>query len=341
MHRWTAVAGVAGGWAGAIFWAVGITVLQPLTEPLGPWPERLASNNTYWARDLRFMAIAAALAGVILASRGDRRVAGFGVLAALGWVGADLWLDRADVTGTAPTVLLAAAGCAVVAGTTALVRRKPAPSNRGTLILAASVCAALVPLAAGIESPTDREPELTPAALAVGAILLVVAAGRALAAATVPGPATPRPALTRARLLVAAGYLLLGGVGLVVLRSVPPGGRFVAMVLLGGLLLAGVAALGWPWAAGGPGWVKLGSAAFGALLGYPAVLLGTLLVTGFALPAARPLTHLAGNISVNAADEDILLSLVGLVTGLVLGGVLSWGARDDRMRPAGARSTAE
>ncbi|MEU7399577.1 hypothetical protein, partial [Streptomyces albogriseolus] len=59
--------------AAVVLWAYGVTVLQPLTEPIGPWSERLPGNNAYWARDLRFMAIMAVALGLVLAGRGHLR----------------------------------------------------------------------------------------------------------------------------------------------------------------------------------------------------------------------------------------------------------------------------
>ncbi|MBG0568702.1 hypothetical protein [Actinoplanes aureus] len=35
----------------AVVWALGVTVLQPLSEPTGP--DFFGENNTYWARELR------------------------------------------------------------------------------------------------------------------------------------------------------------------------------------------------------------------------------------------------------------------------------------------------
>ncbi|MER7282143.1 hypothetical protein ABT369_47715 [Dactylosporangium sp. NPDC000244] len=89
-------------WAGAVFWAVGLTRLQSLTEPVG---EEVASNNTYWARDLRWMAIVAVAVAFVVAARSSAAglgrvrswclVAGFTVV-----VAADLVCDRLDVTAT-------------------------------------------------------------------------------------------------------------------------------------------------------------------------------------------------------------------------------------------------
>jgi hypothetical protein len=90
--------------------------------------------------------------------------------AGAGWLVADLALDRADVAGGEAAALLAVAGCAVVVTLSLLPGRGAGRRDRRVLIGAASVNAALAPIAAAIESPTDTEPALTPSALAVGAL---------------------------------------------------------------------------------------------------------------------------------------------------------------------------
>ncbi|HEX5594506.1 MAG TPA: hypothetical protein VFX61_00560 [Micromonosporaceae bacterium] len=96
--------GVTCAWGGAVLWAVGLAVLQPGAEPVKPWHEEWASNNSYWVRDIRWMAIIVALAGLILAFRGDRLRSRLAVLAVVAWLAADLWLDRIDVAGRAAAV---------------------------------------------------------------------------------------------------------------------------------------------------------------------------------------------------------------------------------------------
>ncbi|MBM0204072.1 hypothetical protein JNW90_13840, partial [Micromonospora sp. STR1s_5] len=66
-------------------------------------------------------------------------------------------------------------------------RGTPSAADRRVLTGAACVAGVLTLVAAGMESPTDREPELNQGALATGALLVVLAIGAALAAA----PARP------------------------------------------------------------------------------------------------------------------------------------------------------
>ncbi|MER7889321.1 hypothetical protein ABTX15_05800 [Micromonospora sp. NPDC094482] len=311
--------------AAAVLWAVNLTVLQPLTEPIGPWSETLPGNNTYWARDLRFVAILGVVLGLVLAGRGDRRWSAPAVLLGGVWVAADVALDRADPTGAVPAVVLAAGGCAllaVLATLLALVERgrpgavgNPADlARRRALTVAACVAAVSTMVAAGIESPTDREPELHPAALATAALLAALAIGCALAAA---------PGGTRARGWLAAG---LGAATLLVLglvRAVPPGPRLLPEVALGAVLLTGVTLLAWEWPGGRPDWGRHALAAIAALIGPTAMLLVVAIVM-MILRVAAPFTALAGNSPIHAADSDILISLAGLLAGLGMGLLLAW-----------------
>ncbi|MFC0508280.1 hypothetical protein [Micromonospora costi] len=296
---------------GAVLWAVNMTVLQPLTEPLGPWSERFPGNNAYWARDLRFATIVAVVLGLLLAGRGDRWWSRTAVLLGGAWVAADLAVDRADPTGAGATVLLAAAGCAVVAAVaTPLVRREmraPAPGpDRPVLTGAACVAGVLTLVAATIESPTDREPELNPAAFTTGALLVVVAVAAALAAA---------PAATRARCWLAVGLGAAAVLGVGLLRTTAPGTRMLPQLALSAVLLTGVTLLAWDWPGGRPDWGRQGLAALAALVGPTAMMVVAALLT-MTLRIGAPFTALAGNSPINSADSDILYSLVGVLAGL-------------------------
>ncbi|RKN20087.1 hypothetical protein D7147_14465 [Micromonospora musae] len=298
----------------AALWAVNMTVLQPLTEPIGPWPEALPGNNAYWARDLRFATIVAVVLGLLLAGRGDSWWARPAVVLGGVWIAVDVAVDRADPTGTGPTVLLAAAGCAVVAAFACSAafaerRRRDAAQpggHRRTLTGAACVAAAVTLVAAGIESPTDREPELHPATFGTATLLLVLAVSCALAAA-------PAPSRARGWLAVAVGAASV--LGVLFVRATSPGGGLLPYSLLGGVLLTGVTLLAWDWPGGRPAWSRHGLAALAALIVQPVLLLCAVLVM-MMLPIAPPLTELAGNLAINAADSDLLLSFAGVLSGL-------------------------
>jgi hypothetical protein len=306
--RASGVLGLCCACAGAVVWAWSLALLQPLTEPAKPWHDAVAENNTYWARDVRWMAIVAVFAGLVLAFRGERRRCAGAAVAAAGLIGADLVLDRLDVTGWPAAGVLAAVVCVLLFVGWVLARPKSAAPHRVSLVLAATVAAATVPVAAGIESPTDTEAALTPAALTTGWLLVAVAAGCAAAAAPLRAPGR----------LAAAGVLaVVGGAGVAHMRVVEPGYRGLPVAAWGVLLLIGVGVVVYPWKAG------LVLSAIGMAVGYPVLLIATLMVTGFLVPVAALFTAAAGNPPVNAADTDLLLTLVAVVPGLILGGMLA------------------
>jgi len=221
----------------AVFWGINLAVWQRSTEQSsGLVYFSIAENNTYWARDLRFCAIVAIALAMILAGRGGRLSRWAGPAVGAAWIAADLILDRADVGGVAAAAILAVAGGVTAVGATVAVLRRTtdAVPHHRSLVLAAAIAAALAPLAAGMESPTDTEAALTPAALTLGVLLAVLAPALALAAA--PVRSAPRVATTGAVAVAAAG-------GLALTRVLEPGSRLAPMMMLGAVLLAGVAVL--------------------------------------------------------------------------------------------------
>ncbi|WP_212817875.1 hypothetical protein [Polymorphospora rubra] len=310
-------AGVVVAAAAAVGWAIGLAVLQPLTEPSGP--DAYAENNTYWVRDLRFMAVVAIALGLILAGRGDRWATRAGVAAGALWIGADVVLDRSDLAGWPAAGTLAALGCLAVGAVAAIQRRRAHRPRRRALVAVAAVGAALTPLAAMIESPTDTEPALTPAALVVSGILLALTVGAALAA----GLAVPdgTDAATPARLALAVTVLALGAAGLAWTRLVEPHERAPSL-LLGIMLLAGLSLLSAHWPAGRPAWDAQGATIAVLAIGYPVLTFFWMFLLMFGTPIATLLTALAGSIPVNSADTDSLYALVGSATGLTIGALL-------------------
>ncbi|MER7591835.1 hypothetical protein ABTW72_30285 [Micromonospora sp. NPDC127501] len=319
--------------ASVALWAYGMTTWQPLTEPLGPWSESLPGNNAYWARDLRFMAIMAVPLGLVLAGRGQVRWSGPAVVLGGCWIAADVAVDRADPIGLDATVLLAVAGYAVLGVVAALLlwweRAAPQTREPGTtpaadrrvLTGAACVAGVLTLVAAGIESPTDREPELNQGALATAALLVAVAVGAALAAA---------PARTRARVGLAAGLTVVALLGVGLVRAAAPGERLLPEAALGAVLLTGVTLLAWDWPGGRPIWWHHGLAALIALVGPVVFLVATAVPMMLLLPIGAAFTALAGNSPINAADSDLLVSLVGLLAGLAMAVLLARPSVEDR-----------
>ncbi|WP_433129972.1 hypothetical protein ACQPWW_06100 [Micromonospora sp. CA-240977] len=317
--------------AAVVLWAFGVTVLQPLTEPIGPWSEALPGNNAYWARDLRFMSIMAAAIGLVLAGRGRLRWTRSAVLLGGCWVAADVAVDRVDPLGVRATVLLAVGGCALLGALAAALwwpergtlsqRGAPEAAERKALTGAACVAGVLTLVAAGIESPTDREPELNQGALATAALLVVLAVGAALAAA---------PARSRARVGLAAGLAVAALLGVGLVRAVPPGTRLLPEMALGGALLTGVTVLAWDWPGGRPIWRHHALAALAALVGPMAFLLVTAIPMLILLPVGATFTELAGNSPINAADSDLLVSLCGLLSGFGMAVLLAWPTAENR-----------
>ncbi|MFI6233461.1 hypothetical protein ACIBD9_07875 [Micromonospora sp. NPDC050784] len=319
--------------AAVALWAYGMTRWQPLTEPLGPWSEHLPGNNAYWARDLRFMAIMAVPLGLVLAGRGQARWSGPAVVLGGCWIAADVAIDRADPIGDDATVLLAGGGYAVLGVVAAMLlwwerrtppRREPGTppaSDRRVLTGAACVAGVLTLVAAAMESPTDREPELNQGALATAALLVALAVGAALAAA---------PARTRARVGLAAGLTALSLLGVLLVRATAPGERLLPEVALGAVLLTGVTLLAWDWPGGRPIWWHHALAALIALVGPLVFLVATGITMMMMLPIGSALTELAGNSPINAADSDLLVSLAGLLSGLGVAVLLARPSVEDR-----------
>ncbi|MGC4835923.1 hypothetical protein ACLQ3D_15625 [Micromonospora vinacea] len=321
--------------AAVVLWAYGMTTWQPLTEPLGPWSEHLPGNNAYWARDLRFMAIMAVPLGLVLAGRGQVRWSGPAVVLGGCWIAADVAIDRADLIGVDATVRLAVAGCTVLGVVAAILlwweRRTPQTREPGTppaadrrvLTGAACVAGVLTLVAAGMESPTDREPELNQGALATAALLVVLAVGAALAAA---------PARTRARVGLAAGLTVAGLLGVGLVRAAAPGERLLPEAALGAVLLTGVTLLAWDWPGGRPIWWHHALAALIALVGPVVFLVATAVPMMIMLPIGATFTELAGNSPIHAADSDLLVSLVGLIAGLGMALLLARPSVEDRRK---------
>ncbi|GAA5202274.1 hypothetical protein GCM10023322_83910 [Rugosimonospora acidiphila] len=281
--------------AGAL-WVIDLTMVQPLTEPAKPWHHLTVGNNAYWARDLRWLAIFAAIAALLPVSRWAWTLAPF-------WIAADVILDRFDVRATGPVMVATAVAVTAFAVT--------ARTGRGAARPGAVIAAALVPLAAEIQSPTDSEAALDPMAAAVAAVLLLAAIVGVVAVRT----ASPRTVLIVAGLTAGCGALIAWS------RVEPPGARPIP-ILLGVLLTAAVVAL----TATRRHTVQTVMSA----LAYPAsaiiaVLLCVLLSVGGIF------TALAGNPPVHGGDEDAIVTLGGLAAGLLV----TWTAWVCE-RPAGA-----
>ncbi|MGW5669772.1 hypothetical protein [Micromonospora sp. NPDC003776] len=306
--------------AAVVWWAVGMAVLQPLTEPAGPWSEVLPGNNTYWAREVRLTALVGVALGLLLAFGGGRVATGTGGALAAGWILVDLAVDRADLEGWRYVPPLAAAGCLVLAGAVLLLHRLRAapadgPPARRTLLVAATVAAVLAAVGAAVESPTDREPQLVWAGLGGGLLRFALALGCALAAA-------PPLVGSRTGLAAALALALAGAATVVGIRLAPPDDAVVFLWAGGVLLVTGVAALAGARPAGRPAAPWYAGVAVVSAVGLPIVLFVADLFQMW-FPIGPMLTRLGGNIAISDADTDTSVTLAGLVSGLVLGLLLA------------------
>ncbi len=294
MHTRVATSvGLVGALVSALVWALDL-VLVKLPAGVG-----LPGNNTYWARDIRFMAITAIFVGVVLVARGSLRVAlpataGFGV-----WIVADIQLDRRTLSGSTNALVVALVAGVVVAAACAVARRN-AHFDRLGLTVAAMIALAMAPFALAMESPTDSETSLLVLRLSMGATFIVLGAASAACATTV------RPQLA---VVIVSVVFVLG--------EVPATAYLASLAWLTGafLLGGGVAAIRQrsgdrrQWS----GYVQTITVTWACFLG---AALALLVLTVFVFDVGAVFTELAGKEAVNSADSDSLYTLVGIAIGL-------------------------
>jgi len=312
-----AVGGGCGATA-AVIWAISLAIYQPLMEPSGMLTDsltgqaypNLASNNTYWPRDIRLLAILLAFAGVILLSRVTVRGIVTGAVASVAWLGADLGLDRLDVSGS--VAWLAAAGVAGFTLTAVIAERisRGQPGSDLGQHLAAGTAAVLAAATLLVTGPWD-EPVTNPDQVAIENALTLLKVGLVVMflVATV-GLVADR--LTAARMPRVAALLAVAGIAGWLAVGVDGPLRVLGLIALP--VAASVAVI----AARDVTPTRLLLVAVGcvAMLPIAAVLLFIVgLLTGGAM------TSLAGNPAVNAADTDLSLALPGLAIGLLLAAV--------------------
>ncbi|GIE91949.1 hypothetical protein [Actinoplanes regularis] len=300
----------------AATWAIGVTVLQPLSEP--GEPDVLAENNTYWARELRWGALIALVLALIALGRGGRWVTVGALITGGAWIGVDLGLDRIDMASG--TWQLAAGAVATALVCCAVAAAVPSVPRPGALFTAATVAAVTAGLATSTESPTDTEPALNSGSATVGMALAVVAVAAAVRAA---GPAG-RP---RFRTVVAAGWprvrtvVAAGAVAATVpwlLRLIPVGGgRLLGILAFTVLLVVTVAVLAAPRPPARRDRLHYGAVAAVTAFALPVLFLPLALVS-IVLKIGDPFTALAANPPIEV-DEDIVMILLAIPIGLVLG----------------------
>ena len=283
------VAAVAAGW-----WVVAMSV-QTAAEPFG-----YAENNTYWLRDVRWLALLAIAVAAVWTFRGDAFVS---TVAAFGYAVStvvDAVVDRMDALWAQAAILLWIG--VWVWG----YLRRTRPGNR-TLLLASVIAATGAVGAAALQSPTDLEWSLNPSAVLLCVLLAVCAMVCAFDVAGAAG---------RYRAAVSAAMLAVGGVCLVVARMESPKFSFAAAALIA-VLFTGVTvvllgeATSWP--------LRIGLGLFNGFIAMCVLLFAT--VVSVVLQPGAPYTLLAGN-PVIGGDEDVVMTLAALVTGIAVAAIV-------------------
>lgn len=315
--RLRAAAGLLFAAAAAVLWAVGLTVLQPHSEPA----------SIYWARDVRFAAIVAVVTGFILSVGGRRLLAWCALGGGIVWAGVDVLLDRLDVAGPAAMVWVATSACAVLVVARVVVRRwspiDGGPDRLG-LTVAAVVASSIVLTCSIVGTPDNDGHGLMAASVILGGLLTLIVLGSALSAAPTVGRGQIVGACAAG--VVAAAGLTIVGLGPGTVDSIAP------LLLLPGLVLL-IAV--WflvrdPDYDLSARWEKAAMVA-GLAIGVPVVLLLVLMWTTFVVNIAEPITALAGG-PVNTADSETLLTPGGLLVGAVLARWLAGFVRSDIVR---------
>jgi hypothetical protein len=323
------VATVAGV-AAALFWAVSLAIYQPRMEPTGfftdpttgePYPN-LASNNTYWPRDIRQLAILLAVAAVILIGRARRPAVIAGLVLGGVWFAADLWLDRVDVAGNATAGWLAAGGVLGFAAAAAIgVRLAAGPSSALAARLVATAAAVLAAVTLIVQTPwdepvTDAAQVRTENALTLLEVILVLAwAAVAVGLVSLATARVGRAALTIA-VAVGAAVALIAFAPLDFYR-------FFAVAIVGAL---GIAAADLPW---GRLFGVLAVLAIAAFPGLFAFYFGGMIV-------GQAMTSIAANPAVNAADTDLSYAFGGLLLAAIFAALVEL---NRHLRPAEPRTT--
>ncbi|MEV0154341.1 hypothetical protein AB0H57_11465 [Micromonospora sp. NPDC050686] len=312
---WRTGLGVLAGVTGAVIWALAAAIYQPVMQPDGFWTDsgsgerlpELASNNTYWPRDIRQLAILLALAGVLLICRGNPRGLTAGAAVTVGWLGADLWLDRIDVAGAAAAAWLAAGGIAVFAASAVLAHRMSAGADGSPLArhVTATVAALLAVTTMVVSTPWD-EPVSAPdrvtvenalAGLKAALVVLFLAAALALVVHTA------------AQLPRVAAFVGVAALGAWLAVGSDGGGKPLGMIVMFvGATLAVAAARD----------VPLGRLLPVAIISGAALLPAAIALYLVGMGVGSAMTVVAGNPPVNGADSDLALSFCGLVLGLLL-----------------------
>jgi hypothetical protein len=292
----------------AAVWALSLAVYQPFMEPHGFWTDsstgesypNLGSNNTYWPRDMRQLAILLAFGAVILICHATRRGIAVGAIGTGVWLAADLVLDRFDATGL-PVLL--GAGLAWFAVTAFVAVRTPSTAAPQLVrTVCATATALLAPAAMVVTTPWD-EPVTDPAQVRVENALSILQIGLAAVALAV--------AVGIAGVAVRSlAFVGLAGVG-IALAAIWPNST---VGTVGTVVTAMAAALAASTAAANR-LLMLAVTAAAVVIPFTVALV----VLGAAQLVGELMTQAAGNPAINSADSDVSLAFTGLALGVALG----------------------
>lgn len=299
------VAGLGVTASAAIAWVFGMVVWEPVSEPVRPWTIDVAGeNNTYWARDLRWALIMAAVTGVIVAVGGSRRRSWMAVAGGVVWLFVDALCVRlvhgnaVAPTGIAAVFLLAALWLSLHPG---------ARAARGWLVVATYVCAVLVPVAAGMESPGDSERDLFVGGAVTAVIVLLGMVAAALAAA---------PSRTTRRATAAVAVTLVGSALIGFVRA--DDDSFWRGVTLGVISLAGAWMLTRPQPKLRDLPTDIGLFVGIGTLAFAAVFMA-FVIFDLGAPLGQLVTRIAGVPAINDSDTDMIVSSVAATMGILFG----------------------
>ncbi|MEV4411996.1 hypothetical protein [Catellatospora sp. NPDC049609] len=309
----TALGGLA-GLVAAVAWALASARYMPIMQPTGFWLTddgmsypNIASNNTYWPREIRHLAILLAFAAVVLVVGWSGRVLAVGALASLGWLAADLALDRADVSGWSAVAALAAGAVLLTAATAALAGRL-ARGEQGSAVVrhvVAGTAALLAVACLVVVTPWDSP--ATPVEIRTEAELTAVKSVLAVLFAAIAAVVVGRPARNTALALGAAGVATVAGAIAVADDMGPLFGQVVPLAVIASMI-----AVAAPRVHGAFPLLGL------TVLGVFAVFASVAVLFVFGMLVGGTMTELAGNPPVNGADSDIALGPAALGIGVAL-----------------------
>jgi hypothetical protein len=289
----------------AVAWVFGLLVWEPVSEPARPWTsDAVGENNTYWARDLRWVLIMAAITGVIVAVGGSRRRSWMAVAGGVVWLFVDALCVRVAHGNVVAPIAVAAVFVLAALWMSLHPGGRPA---QNWLVVATYVCPVLVPVAAGMESPDDSERDLFVggAVTAVIALFAMVIAGLAAA-----------PSRTKRRVMGAVAVTLVGGALISLVRVADD--SLWRGAALGVISLAGAWVLTRPRPARRDLPTEIGLFVGIGALAVGAVFMA-LSMSDFGAPLGRLFTWIAGVPAINDSDTDMIESSLGAAIGILFG----------------------